>query len=196
MPAAEAHLAAAREALASRNPQAALREAEAAAAAGAGGAEPHWLTALALAADGRPGMAVVAAGRGEGHAPDDPRAAVVCAAVAALAGKNDAAGAFIDAALQRDPTCAAAHAVQAGLCLIAEDWEGADAAAAAGLEAEPGHPACEHVAAVVGDPIDRADATLCGLAAWDALVPTSRDLARAPGQPPEASKWSRWLSAS
>ncbi|MFH5806211.1 hypothetical protein [Alienimonas sp. DA493] len=194
---AETHLAAARAALTRRDPSGAVREAEAALAAGAGGPEPHWLAALGLAASGRPGMALVAAGRGEGHAPDDPRAAVICAAVAALSGRADAAEAFAAAALDRDPSCGAAHAVRAGLCLIAEDWEGADAAAVAGLAADPGHPACEHVAALVGDPIDRADANACGLAVWEALIPAARDLARVPAPPSVAAEgWDGWFTAA
>ena len=192
-----ARLDAARAALADRDPAGAVRAAEAAAAAGAGGAEPHWLAALGLAASGRPGMAVVAAGRGEGHAPDDPRAALVCAAVAALGGKRDAAEAFADAALDRDPACAAAFAVRAGLCLIAEDWAGADAAAAAGLAVDPGHAACEAVAELVGDPLDRADPDACGRAVWAALVPHARDLARVPPPPPAAAAgWPGWFAAT
>ncbi len=193
---AEVRLATARAALDRRDPLAAVREADAAAAAGAGGAEPHWLTALGLAASGRPGMAMVAAGRGEGHAPDDPRAALVCAAVAALSGKTEAAEAFAEAALDRDPTCAAAHAVRAGLCLIREDWAGADAAAAAGLAADPGHAACERVAELVGDPLDRSDPAACGLVVWAALVPAAADLARSPSPPAVAAAgWSGWFAA-
>ncbi|QDT16425.1 hypothetical protein [Alienimonas californiensis] len=189
----ETHLAAARAALTHRDPLGAVREAEAAAAAGAGGAEPHWLTALGLAASGRPGMALVAAGRGEGHAPDDPRAALVCAAVAALSGKSEAAEVFAAAALDRDPACAAAHAVRAGLCLVAEDWDGADAAAAAGLLADPDHPACERIAELAGDPIDRMDPNACGLVVWEALVPDARDLARVPAAAAAAEGWGGWF---
>ena len=194
---ADQSLGAAREALANREPAAAVRAAEAAAAQGAGGPEPHWLTALGLAASGRPGMAVVAAGKGEGHAPDDPRAATVCGAVAALAGKPRVAEQFVQAALDRDPACAAAHAVRAGLCLIEEDWEGADAAAAAGLAVDPGHPACERIAELAGDPLDRADPDACGAAVWEALVPGERDLARQPGPRPEAAgAWGGWFAGA
>ncbi|MEM9701478.1 MAG: hypothetical protein AAF907_03425 [Planctomycetota bacterium] len=195
MSSAEAHLDAARSALANRDPQTAVREADAAAAAGAAGAEPHWLAALGLAASERPGMAVVAAGRGEGHAADDPRAALVCAAVAALTGKQDAAEAFVNAALERDPGCAGAHAVRAGLCLIAEDWDGADAAANAGLKADPGHGACERIVELAGDPVERDDPDQCGAAVWAALVPAAADLAREPAAAPQAEAgWGAWFA--
>ncbi|NNJ27933.1 hypothetical protein LzC2_40440 [Planctomycetes bacterium LzC2] len=85
--------------------------------------------------------------------------------------------------------------MRGGLCLIAEDWEGADAAAAAGLAADPGHPACERIAELAGDPLDRNDPATCGLVVWEALVPNQRDLARVPGLPPKTSEgWAGWFA--
>ena len=185
-------LAEARAALADGRPDAAAAAAKAAENAGAGGAEPHWLAALGLAAGGNARMAAVSAGRADGYAPGDARGALVRACVAAFAGETEEAAVRARGALARDPAFAAAHAVLAGLAAVARDWDAADRHAAAGLAADPGHAACERLAELAGDPLDRDDPAACGAAVLAAFTPTAADLTRGPetgGGPITVSGW-------